>query len=244
MGQPTPPGDMPLFEGLGTEWNDVVSAIPEDRRAELAPRIKERLSAYEPLKQWEDFQRSGITPAFAGQALDVFKYIEDNPREVYKAIGDHLGLTPAEAKEAVKELEKENKETGEDPRFATLQQQVETLAQIALAQRQQSTQEQEIAKQDAAMQKEMDSLKNKYGDDVDEEEILMRMLHKNMTAQQAYEEYSGKVTELRKRHPAPMLLGAGGTVPKKGIDVTKLNPAETKNLVAEMLAHENQARNS
>jgi hypothetical protein len=36
-----------------------------------------------------------------------------------------------------------------------------------------------------------------------------------------------------------MLLGAGGTVPKRGIDVTKLSSAETKNVVAQMLEHAN-----
>jgi len=233
MGQPTPPGDMPLFDGLGSEWNDIVGALPEDKRAELAPRIKERISAYEPLKSYEDFHRSGITPDHISTALGVFSLIENKPREIYDAIGQHLGLTPQEAKAAVKTLEKEMEE---DPRIQTMQQQIDTLAQIALAQRQHTTQEQQLAEQEAALEKEMSSLKSKYGD-FDEEEIIMRMIHKDMSAEQAFQEYANKISELRKTRPSPMVIGGGGVVPQRKLDVTQLDNMGTKNLVAQMMQH-------
>lgn len=235
MGQPTPPGDMPLFEGLGSEWNDIVGAFPEDKRAELAPKLKEKIDAFTPLRQWEDLHKSGVTPEHASTALNLFSMIENNPREVYTAIGNFLGLTPQETKEAVEELQ-ESQGDGDDPRLRTLQQQVDTLAQIALAQRQQTAAEQQAAEQDAAVEKELNDLRNKYGD-VDEEEILMRMLHKGLSAEQAYQEYSGKVAELRKRRPAPMIIGGGGNIPRKQLDVTKLDSAGTKDLVAQMMQH-------
>ncbi len=240
MGQPNPPGDIPLYEGLPADWNEFVGAFPEDKRAELAPKLKERISNYENqltgYKQWDDLQKSGITPEFANTAISLFTTVENNPRQVYDTIGKYLGITPQEAKEAVKELEKQTDESGIDPRIQTMQQQIDTLAQIALAQRQQSSAEIQAAEQDAAVEKEMDTLKKKYGDDVDEEEILMRMLHKNMTAEQAFQEYSGKVSALRQRRPSPMLMGgSGGMVPKPAIDVTKLDSAKTKDLVAQMM---------
>src|SRR5690349_3195645 len=104
MGQPTPPGDMPLFEALGTEWNDIVGALPEDRRAELAPRIKERLDRYEPLKAYENFHKSGISSDQISTALNVYNVLENKPREVYEAIGQHLGITAKQAQEVVDEL--------------------------------------------------------------------------------------------------------------------------------------------
>lgn len=235
MGQPTPPGDIPLFEGLGVEWNDIVGALPEDRRAELAPRIKERIDSFTPLKQWEDFQKSGITPEHAGTALNLFSIIENNPRQVYDTIGQYLNITPQQAKAVVEQAQQLENEPDSDPRIQTLQQQVETLAQIALAQRQMTTREQQIQEQDAAIESEISALKTKYGDDVDEEEILMRMLHKDMTAEQAFQEYSGKVTSLRQRRPAPMLMGSGGIIPRKAINPTKLDSAGTKDLVAQMM---------
>lgn len=240
MGQPTPPGDMPLFEGLGTEWNDIVGAIPEDRRAELAPKIKERLSAYEPLKQYEDFQKSGISPDQIGTALNIFTMIENEPRKIYEAIGQHLGITPQQAKEAVEEMEQTT--DGEDPRLKTMQQQIDTLAQIAIAQKQMTVQERQAAEQDAAIEKDMNDLRKKYGDEVDEEEILMRMLHKDMTAEQAFQDYSGKVTAIRQKRPSPMIIGGGGTVPPRQIDPRKLDSVQTKNLVAQMFEHANNER--
>jgi hypothetical protein len=240
MGQPTPPGDIPLYEGLGTEWNDIVSAIPEDRRAELGPKIKERLSGYEPLQQYADLHKSGITAEQAGTALNLFSIIENNPREVYETLGKHLGITAEAAKEAVEELEEEN---GDDPRIQTLQQQVDTLAQIALAQRKMSTEERQNAEADAALDKEITELKNKYGKDLPEDEIIMRMIHKNLTAEQAYQEYSGRVAEIQKRRPAPMIMGQGGAIPSRAIDVKKLDNKGTKNLVAQMLDHANAERN-
>lgn len=242
MGQPNPPGDLPLIEGLDSSWNDFVSAIPEDKRAELGPKLKERISGYESqvksFEPWAEFQKSGVTPEHAGTALQVFSVIENNPKEVYEAIGRSLGITTAEAKEVVKEIEAGDPE---DPRIKTLQEQVDTLAQITLAQRQLSTQEQEAAEQDELLENELGDLKKKYGD-FPEDEIVMRMLHKGLTAEDAFAEYNGRVTEIQKRRPAPMIMGSGGTIPSKAIDPTKLDSKSTKQLVAQMLDHANSAR--
>jgi hypothetical protein len=235
MGQPTPPGDIPLFDGLDASWNDIVGAFPEDKRAELAPKLKERISQYEPLKQWEDFQKSGVSPDHVSTALNVFSVIENNPREVYEAIGKHLGISTQQAKEVVEEIQEGDED---DPRIASLQQQVETLAQIAIAQRQQENQSQMAAQQDAAVDKEIKAAMAKYGE-VPEDELIMRMLHKGLTAEQAHQEYTGRVTEIRKTRPSPFVLGTGGQVPTKTVDVKKLDNQGTKALVAQMMEHAN-----
>jgi len=241
MGQPTPPGDnVPLYDGLDASWNDIVGAFPEDKRAELAPLLKSRIDAYEPLKAYEDFHKSGVDPETIGTALSIYSVIENNPKQVYDSLGQHLGLTPKEVKEAVETMEENIDE--DDPRISTLQKQVETLTQIALAQREQTSAQKLQQEQEAALEKEFNSLKQKYGDDFDEEEIVMRMIHKNLTAEQAYQEYAGKVSELRKRRPAPMLMGNTGAIPAKAIDPTKLDTKDTKSLVAQMIQHANQQR--
>ena len=238
MGQPNPPGDLPLIEGLDSSWNEFVSAIPEDRRAELGPKLKERVSGYSALTGWEDLHKSGITPDQASTALGLFATIENNPREVYDTIGKHLGITASQAEDIVEQLE----ENEGDPRLATLQQQVEVLTQIALAQRQMTAQEAQQAEQDKAVEKEISDVIKKYGD-VPEDELVMRMLHKGMTAEQAYQEYTGRANELMKRRPAPRIMGSGGVAPSNAIDVKKLDNAGTKSLVAQMIEHANQARN-
>jgi polyhydroxyalkanoate synthesis regulator phasin len=239
MGQPTPPGDLPLIEGLDASWNEFVSAIPEDRRAELAPKLKEQLAQYEPLKQWEDLHKSGITPDQAGTALNLFSIIENNPQEVYETIGKHLGITKEEAKEVVKEIEKDD---SGDPRILQMQQQLDTLAQIALAQREMTTKEKQAEEQDRALEKEINDIKAKYGDDIPEDEILMRMGYKGMTAEQAYQEYTGRVTDIRSRRPAPRIMGSGGVIPSNAINPIKLSNQDTKSLVAQMIEHGNQER--
>lgn len=240
MGQPTPPGDMPLVEGLGPEWNDIVSAFPEDVRSEIAPKLRERVSQYESqieqYRPWEEFNKSGITPEHAQTALGLFSTIENNPREVYETLGKHLGISPQQAKEVVEDLDEADQT---DPEIQRLKQQVDTLAQITLAQRQQETQAQIQQEQDEKLESELAEIKKKYGNDVPEDEIVMRMLYKDMTAEQAYQEYSSYADEIRRRRPAPMVLGSGGAVASRAIDPRKLDSPGTKSLVAQMLDHAN-----
>lgn len=241
MGQPTPPGDSPLYEGLSAEWNDVISGFPEDRRGELAPLLKSKIDAYEPLKQWEQFQKSGVTADHADTALKIYSTIENNPREVYEALGKHLGISTAEAKEVVQEI---NDDDSGDPEMAALRQQVETMGQILLAQRQTESQAAQAAAADKEIENEIAAVKKKYGTDVDEQEIVMRMLHLNMTAEQAHQDYSSKVSEIRKRPAAPFVMGPGGAIPAKAIDVKKLSGQDTKSLVAQMMQQSNAERNA
>ena len=236
MGQPTPPGDVPLIEGLDSSWNEFVSAIPEDKRSEIGPKLKERVSAFEPLKGYEDFHKSGVTPDKVGQALNLYSIIENNPKQVYDLIGESLGITAAQAKDVVEELEDADED---DPRFAeiaSLKQQVETLVAIQLAQRDQQTAAQQAAEADKAVENELTSLKKKYGsENVDEEQIIMRMIQKNQSAEDAYKEHQAYVEQIRARRPAPTIMGGGGSVPNRAIDPTKLDNKATKNLVAQML---------
>lgn len=232
MGQPN---DSPLYDGLDSSWNDVVSAFPEDRRDELAGALKSRIDAYEPLKQWEDFTKSGITPDQAGQALNVYSTIENDPRRVYEAIGKHLGITPQQVQDVMEEEIDED----DDPRLAALQKQVEIMSQIMVTEKQQSAQAQLAQQAEASIDKDLDGLKKKYGD-IDEDEIITRMLYKNMTPEEAYTDYNNKFAQIRARRPSPLVLGGGGQVPQRSIDPTKLDSKDTKNLVAQILQHANE----
>lgn len=240
MGQPnepTPPGNVPLFEGLGTEWNDVVGAIPEDRRAELAPVIKQRLDAFEPLKQWEDFQKSGITVEQAQNALNLSSVIENHPRQVYDKLAEYLGITPQQAQEVVEEIEEGAED--DDPRFTQMKQQLDILSQIIINERQGKMQADLRSQADAALDKELAAVKKKFGD-VDEDQILLYMSRGDMTAEQAYQAYTKRDADIRARRPAPTLLGGGQAVPGNRPDFTKMSNEDTKKLVAQMMEHGRQ----
>jgi hypothetical protein len=240
MGQPTPPGDSPLVEGLDASWNEFVSYIPEDKRAEFAPKFRERLQKdYEPLRQWESLQKSGVTPESASTALSIYDMIEQDPRKIYDAIGNHLGITPQQAQEVMEVIEDDD---GTDPEIAALKEQVEVLGQIALAQRQQTSQERLEQQQAEALDQELAEVKKKYGD-YPEDEIIMRMAQLDMTAEEAYNHYNGRVAEIQKRRPAPMIMGGSGAIPSRAIDPKKLSSSDTRNVVAQMLDHANAERN-
>ncbi len=234
MGQPTPPGDIPLYDGLGAEWNDIVGAFPEDKRGELAPVLKSKIDAYEPLKGYEEFHKSGITPEHVGNALNLYKIIEDNPRQVYDVIAKHLNITPQQAQQVVEEAESPEESQAEDPRVKTLQDQVAVLSQIALANHNQTLEQQQAAAMDAAIEEEINAVKKKYGNDVNEEELILRMIAKNISAEQAHHEVMALADQFRRR-PAPFVMGNGGVVPRNNIDVKKLDTKDTRNLVAQMM---------
>jgi DNA-binding Lrp family transcriptional regulator len=239
MGQPNPPGDLPLIEGLDASWNEFVSALPEDKRAELGPKLKERVSGYESLKQWESFNSRGVTPDAATAALNALDFIEKNPRETYDTLAKHLGITPAQAQQVVEELEEDDTDP-RDAKIAQLEAAMNTLGQIELTKRQQEAQAKLDAQAEAELDKELKAVMTKLGT-VPEDEIVMRMVHKGMTAEQAHNEYTGRLNEARKRPPAPFIMGASGQVPARGINPTKLTPEETKSVVAQMFAQGNAA---
>lgn len=244
-----PPGNSPLIEGLGPEWNDIVGYIPEDKRAEFAPKFQERIKSFDEYKQWDDLQKSGITPDQASQALHLYQIVENNPREVYDRIGQALGISAKEAEKIATEVQKEQQqqqqtpEQQNDPRFQRFEDQLNTIAQLMLAKNQEEQEAQRISQAEQALNNELAAAKKKYGDDFNEREVVMRMQQYNISAEDAYKDYANFVSQIRKTRPAPMLLGNGGSVPNNKIDPTKLDNPATKNLVAQMLAHANQAAN-
>ncbi len=247
MTYPTPPGDnVPLYEGLDPSWNDIVSAFPEDQRAELAPKLQQRISSieekYKPLQAWEDFSKSGITPEHATTALNIYSMVENEPRKIYEELGKYLGVTPQQVQQAVEQQQNnEIEDDGVDPRLSTMEQQLQTLMQIKAAEFQQQQEAQRRAEAEASIEKEWSALKKKHPEitDRDEGEIFMRATQLDLNLEQAYEHYRNWISEIRQSRPAPMIMGSGGSVPTPGIDVKKLDSAQTKNIVAQMLAAAN-----
>ncbi len=237
MGQPNPPGDIPLIEGLDSSWNDVVSAFPEDRRSELGSQLKSRVESYEALKPWETFTKAGHSTESVQQAVDVYNILNNNPREVYETIGQYLGITPQQAQKVVESTEGGNDEDDDDPYSAEveqLKQQVRVLSELQLAQHQQETNAKQAAEQDQALEAELSALKAQHGD-FPEQEVLMRMYHLNMTAEEALANYNELADNIRARRPAPTLLGGSGSIPNRRIEPQKLNSQDTRSLVAQMM---------
>lgn len=236
----------PLIEGVDPSWNSILEYVPEDKRPELVSPIQEFESKYKDLEPWKEFTDSNVSPDVVKQALDVFRTLNEQPHQVYEVLGNYLGVTTQEAKEIVeenKEIEGEessSQKVQDDPRISKMEQQLNTLAQIALAQKK----EEEQRREDQALDKELKALREKYNyPEEDEEQIVMRMAQKGLDAEAAYKEYASYTDKIRQRRPAPFVMGSGsGQVPTNNIDVSKLDRKGTKDLVSQMLRHANSER--
>lgn len=241
MGQPTPPGDIPLYDGLGTEWNDVLSAVPEEARSTVGSAIKGRISDYDTrlnsYKNWDDVIKSG-DPEHVKTALGVYNTIENKPQEVYELLGRHLGISTAEAKKVADAVESD--ESG-DPRIEEMQRRIDTMTQILVGKHQEELRSVQLKEQEDALAKELSDLKTKHGE-IDEEHILMLMSHNNVSAEDAYKQYEALVTKIRGNRPAPMVLGSSGGIPRQGVNPRTLDSKDTKNLVATLLQQSLQGR--
>lgn len=250
-GAPTPNNsNIPLVEGLDPSYNDIVSHIPEDKRPEAANKLKEwhqnYTKAQEEAAKWQDFSQSGVEPHYAQQAVNVLYALEHQPEVVFQALQKHLGYTPQQAGEAMEQMQQQaTEQTGEQnqqidltnhPEFKQMKSQLDAAAQILLSQREEAQKTELQQQQDAALEKDLKELEKKYGE-FPEHEVVMRMAHWNMSAEEAYNDYTKFAQEQFSRRPAPFVLGGGGQVPRQPVDVKKLTDKDTKSLVTQMLEH-------
>jgi hypothetical protein len=246
-GVPTPGEAMPLIEGGNPAWNSILQHIPEDKRQEVVPTLQEWDQNFQSVQEthapWKEFSESGVDPETARLALNVLNTIENNPQQAYQTIGNALGITPGQAQEVVENLEEEVEEAQTEgisvEQFNALQTKADAMAQILLGQRQESL----LAEQEQQLDNELSSLKDKHGE-FPEQEVVYRMMHNGMTAEDALKDYQ-KFEEnlLRNRRPAPKFLTGGGNIPTPKVNPTELDDKQTRDLVAEILttnAQQNQ----
>lgn len=236
------PNDMPLVEGGNPAWNDVLQYVPEEKRTEVVPKLQEWDQNYQQVQegynQWKEFADGGVDPETARVALNMMSMIEQNPQHAYEVLGKHLGVTPQKAQEIVEEETGQIEgSTTQQPDYVTkeqwdnLNQKADAMAQILLAQRQ----EEEVAQQNEQLDQELADLKDKHGE-FPEHEVIYRMLHSDMSAEEALTDYH-KFEEnlLRQRRSAPRVLSGGGQIPQPKVDIVKASDKEARNVVADML---------
>lgn len=235
--------------GINPAWNEVLSYIPEDAHSKVLPhlqnwdknfsnKLQEVHSTYAPYKQ---FQEAGIDAGQMQVALGVLRAIQEDPETVYK----QLAATYNFGAEQEQGEPDSNLPPGFDNmppefmnQFQQLQQGYDTLAQIILGQQQQQTEAQQQAQEDAALDQEINGLKQKYGD-FDERFVLAQMMA-GASGEEAIQAYNGLVEQVMQnnnRPRPPKLLGSGSAVPgSNGVDPRKLDSKGTKDLVQQMLA--------
>lgn len=235
--------------GQNPAWNDVLNALPAEFHNIVTPHFQkwdqaansriESLNAE--LKGFEDykpFAEHGITQAELEQGLRLMYEINNNPQGVYEALASAYKYGQTPGNNAVEEDEEEASPLTNDPRFDQLQQGLELVSKIVLN----DAQAKQQASADQALEKELADVKAEFGDNIDEDYLLTKMLAGH-SAKDAAKSYQALIQRVTPQPFAPNVLGnsnGGAGVPSNAIDPRKLSGSDTRNLVVEMLKRANE----
>lgn len=178
---------------------------------------------------WKDFDEKGITPDKINESFTVLQRLNDNPEEVYAALGQFLqenGRLPKNAQEAEQALDDADEDESNDPRIAELQQQLEDLQNFQQAQQQQIQMEQLNAKAEQEVSREYSTFEAAHPELSEQDRQWIYQQHYMYAAsgpqnikslEDVYKEFSGLTDRIRStprpNDLAPRLPGAGGGVP-------------------------------
>lgn len=230
--------------GHNPAWDEVLSLLPEQFHSVVTPTFQKwdqsaqsRIEAANAeLKQFEAYKpyvEHGINSDELEQGLRLLYEINNNPQNVYEALKNsyNFGQQPETPETPEGEenpldnlppeiLEKINSHDG----------MLQAVAQIVLN----DAQAKQDATADAALEKELNDLKTAHGE-YDEDYVLAKM-QLGMSGEDAVKSYQALVQRITPQPFAPSVLGSSGGngVPSGAIDVTKLSPKDTRNLVAQM----------
>jgi hypothetical protein len=238
--------------GPNPAWNDVLSVLPEQFHSVVTPHFQkwdqsaqsQVEKANNSLKEFEGFKpfaEHGITPDEIEQGLRLMFEINNNPQNVYQALGNayNFGNSPGAGNAASAEDDDEGIDQSTiDPDILNKLNQhdglLQAVSQIVLN----DAQAKQAATADAELNSELDKLREDHGD-YDEDYVLTKMMN-GMSGEDAVGAYKALVAQFAPKPFAPTLLGnnsgGGSGIPSNAIDPTKLSGPETRNLVAQMLA--------
>lgn len=238
--------------GINPAWNDVLSAVPEDKHSEVTGHLRnwdqnfQRVqSDYAPFKE---FKEAGVSPDQIRMGMGLMQALEQNPKQVYDLLAQQFNFNDgAPSGQGDAEPEDDPYENLPDAVKAQLglipdlQQKMETLLNWAVGQQNSSTEAQE----DEALDNLMNQLRQQHGD-FDEHYVLSKMQAGQDPAEaiKDYNAFVERISTEAQRPKAPKIFGSSGSgVPgEQRLDPAKMNSQETKSYVAQLLAH-NAAQN-
>lgn len=237
--------DQDSAPGPNPAWNDVLSILPEGFHEAVTEhfqkwdtaanqRIETVNASLKEFESYKPFLEHGINPDELQQGLRLLYEVNNNPQAVYDALAEAYKFGQnADPNKQESEEEPDPTALMQDPRFNELQQGLELVSQIVLN----DAQAKQNAQADIELERELDSLKEKYGD-YDVDYVLTKMLN-GASGEDAVTAYKELVGRLSPQPFAPSILGSnsgsGSGLPSNAIDPTKLSGKDTRNLVAEMV---------
>lgn len=258
MGTPIEPaGEVQGNEPTGSEtpghnpaWDEVLSVLPEQFHSVVTPhfskwdaaanqRIESVNSQLSQFEAFKPFVEHGVGSDELERGLRLYYEINNNPQAVYEALQNAYNFGQPQQPNSTQESEgeEENPLNNLPPeimeKLNNHDGMLQAVAQIVLNE----AKAKEDAAADAALDKELNGLREKHGD-YDEDYVMTKMMS-GMSGEEAVQSYQALVQRVTPQPFAPNVLGSssGGTgLPSNAIDPTKLSGKETRNLVAEMLA--------
>lgn len=233
-------------DGVHPAWNEMLEKVPQELHSTVTPylqqwnkSVNERFEkVHQEYEPWKPIVKN-YDPDTVNFAVQMLSALENDPQMVYKAIGDFYKLTEQQQGSPSAQGQNEpNKELEEKPWLNDLQQlrqENDMLARYVANQQQQ----QQFAQADAALDKELKELNKKYGE-FDERYVLgMLMANKNMTTEQAVQEWQSSIKSYAEKMgfagPKPFFVSPGGAIPGSNVDIKNASDKETKDVVIQML---------
>jgi hypothetical protein len=236
--------------GGNPAWQEFLEPIPQELHEKVRPvlekwdkGVQDKFNTvhqqYEP---WKPIIDAGVDPDTANFALNLLNSINENPEQVWKAIGEYYKLSPQGTTSGQGQQELQVEEDPYDPRISTLERQNQIMAAHLVKQ-----QEDRLAAQaEAQLDQELSSLRTKYKAQGDfSEQFVLAYMQNGFNSEDAVKAYyEFRDAERAKFGQKPLIMGSGGGVPQfNNTDVRKLDESQTKNLVVQMLQRAAAERN-
>ena len=239
-------------------WDEILSTVPPEFHHLITPTLEKWDSGVQ--KKIQDLHSQidpyreiieDIDPEVVDMALKLAEAVQADPRAVYQQLAEAYGFDSSE--QGVTEMENTMEDLFNDGSetaqlAAALAEQRSMLEQLQLerqAEVEAFAQAQEDAQLDELLDEYIDALHEEYGDFNDD--FVITLMGNGLDGEEAVQEFfsivaeaSGAQQQSSESSSAPAVLGSGGNIPSSAVDPSKLNPSQTSELVAQLLAMENQ----
>jgi hypothetical protein len=236
----------PQGQGGGNPaWQEYLEPIPQEYHEKVRPvlekwdkGVQERFNqVHQQYEPWKPIIDAGVDPETASFSINLLNAINENPQQVWEAIGNYYQLNGKPGSSSGQGLE-EPDQPEEDPyanRVSQLERQNQIMAQHLVRRREEELEAQASAELDRELTEQRQ--KNKARGDFNEEFVLAQMQNGKSTEEAVNAYYAFRDNEIKKYRQMPLIMGSGGGVPQFGnTDVRKMSDKDANNLVVQMLA--------
>jgi hypothetical protein len=228
-------------DGQNPAWQPFLEAIPQESHEKVIPLLKtwdngvnERFnkvhSEYEP---WKPIIQASGDPDTARFALNLLQTMQSDPEVIYNALKEKYKFDSTT--KVTDTGQGQGEPNGQDDpyaeRFAQQENQLRTMAEIMMAERQAKLNEQA----DQVLDRELSTLEQKYGKF--NEEYVLAMIQNGYSTEDSVKKFFEFQSSLAKQYsPKPLIMGGGGGAPGQNFNPAKMSDSQINEFVVAQLA--------